>query len=403
MAPVHFDFDPLHDSAFIGDPIPALKKAAATSPIVCHEYLSRTYSVFAYADVKSVFMRPEVFSSELPQEAKDRSLGKLLDNLITTDPPRHLRLRALANKGFLPGIIRQFRPRALEVVKERTQAVLEMGEFDLVEDFSAQITVGMITAILGLPLEDWPMIRKWTTDIANNTMTDMWLREDEPERYAITERVTNELSQYFDDYMKERRRRPKEGDIVSVLMEAEVEGERLSDEEVESTAMLLLLAGNETTTNLITNFVRCMVWYPDQADLVRAQPELGPQAIEETLRLRPSLRGTARRVKQAAELLGVELEPGDNVFCWICMANRDATVFEHPEQFDVTRKPNRHLAFATGPHSCLGAPLARMEGRIAAEELMCRTRSIELVGEPVIAPNALLDNILSQRVRVQAV
>lgn len=118
--------------------------------------------------------------------------------------------------------------------------------------------------------------------------------------------------------------------------------------------------------------------------------------------MRPSLRGTARRVKQAAELLGVELKPGDNVFCWICMANRDATVFERPEQFDVTRKPNRHLAFATGPHSCLGAPLARMEGRMAAEELMCRTRSIELVGEPVIAPNALLDNILSQRVRVQA-
>ncbi len=108
-------------------------------------------------------------------------------------------MRHLANKGFLPGVIRQFEARAEQVVNERVQAILDMGEFDLVEDFSAQITVGMITAILGLPLSDWPMIRKWTTDIANNSMSDLWLREEEPERYALTTRVVGELSDYCED------------------------------------------------------------------------------------------------------------------------------------------------------------------------------------------------------------
>ncbi len=184
-------------------------------------------------------------------------------------------------------------------------------------------------------------------------------------------------------------------------MEAEIEGDRLSDGEIEATAMLLLLAGNETTTNLITNFVRCMVWNPEQAAMLRKQPELAREAIEETLRLRPSLRGTARRVRKEVEFLGAELVPGDAVFGWICMANRDPDLFDRPDEFDLMRKPNRHMAFAGGPHVCLGAPLARLEGRIVANELMNRTRSTELIGEPDVAPNAVLDNILSQRARVQ--
>lgn len=402
MAPWEVDFDPLHDTEFIRNPLPALREAASASPIICHENLGRTYSVFSYDNVKEIFQNPDIFGSEVPREAKDKALGKLLDTLIAIDPPRHTRLRHLANRGFLPGVIKQFEAQAEEVVRERVDAILEMGEFDLVEDFSARITVGMITAILGLPLEDWPMIRKWTTDIANNSMSDLWLKEDEPRRYALTRRVTQELSDYFDEYLKERRRRPKQGDIVSALMEAEIEGDRLRDDEIEATAMLLLLAGNETTTNLITNFVRCMVWNEEQADRVRAAPELARDAIEETLRLRPSLRGTARRVRSETDFLGVKLLPGDSVFGWICMANRDPELFERPDEFDLARKPNRHMAFAAGPHVCLGAPLARMEGRIAAAELMARTKSIELLGEPDVAPNAVLDNILSQRARVRA-
>jgi len=394
------DFNPVHDAGFIKDPLPRLKQAWAESPIVRHENLSTTHSVFSYDDLRIVFSNPEVFGSEIPPLAKTRALGRLLDNLIAIDPPRHTRLRALANRGFLPAAIRRYVPRTESLVRERIDFLLEQREADIVSDFSAQITIGMISAILGLPAEDWPMIRRWTTDIVNNTMVDLWIREEDPERLAVTRRVTDELADYVARHIRERLRRPLAKDIISDLMNAEIDGDRLSQQDIESTAMLLLLAGNETTTNLITNFVRCMVWYPDQARLLRAKPDLVASAIEETLRYRPSLRGTARRVKQATSLHGVELGPDDNVFGWIVTANRDPARFDRPDEFDIARQPNRHLSFVVGPHVCLGAPLARMESRIAVEQLMLRTKEFELVGEPEIGANGILDNILSQRVRV---
>lgn len=397
------DFNPVHDEAFTGNPLPTLMRAWAAAPIVRHENLATTFSVFALDDVRALFSNPDVFGSEIPPQAKEMALGRLLDSLIAMDPPRHTRLRALANRGFLPGVIRRYLPRTEAVVRERVDDILQRRDVDIVEDFSARITISTISAILGLPAEDWPVIRRWTTDIINNTMVDLWLREEDPARLAITRRVTNELAEYFAGHIRERMRRPLQNDIISDLVQADVDGDRLTQEEIESTAMLLLLAGNETTTNLITNFVRCMAWFPDQARLVRGQPELVPLAIEETLRFRPSLRGTNRRVRRPASLHGMELQPNDNVFGWIITANRDPAHFPRADTFDATRQPNRHLSFAAGPHVCLGAPLARMEARVAIEQLMARTADIELTGGAVIGPNGILDNVLSQPVRVTPV
>jgi cytochrome P450 len=396
------EFNAIHDASFIRDPLPRLRGAWAEKPIIRHDNLVTTFSVFSHADVKAGFSNPEVFGSEIPQVDKDRSLGALLDNLIAVDPPRHTRLRMLANQGFLPTVIKRFQPRAEALVEDRMKTALAQGEVDIVEDFSAQITVGMITAVLGLPLEDWPLIRQWTTDIANNTMADLWIREVDPVREATTARVTGELTQYFADYIAERKRKPKEGDVLSLLMTADLEGDRLSDQEIEGTAMLLLLAGNETTTNLITKFVLGLACYPDQLELMRQDPSLVKMGVEETLRMMPSIRGTARRAKVHTELHGEAIAPGENLFAWISTANRDPAVFEHADEFDVTRKPNPHLAFAAGPHICLGAPLARMESRLAAQALVANVKAIELIGEPDIAPTAILDNVLSQRVRVVA-
>ena len=204
----------------------------------------------------------------------------------------------------------------------------------------------MITTILGLPREDWKMIRQWTTDISSNIMADVWLKERDPQREAETKRVAIELSEYFRDYLAERRRQPKEGDLISLFMTTEVDGDRLSDKEVEATAMLLLLAANETTTNLIGNFVRTLARYPDQAAIMRADPALAKPGLEETLRMTPSLRGTTRRVRKPVEMYGHTLEPGDAAFVWITTANRDPGVYDRPDEFDVHRKPNRHIAFA---------------------------------------------------------
>jgi cytochrome P450 len=396
------DINPILNPEFIKDPLAHLKAAWAEGPIARHDGLVKTYSVFAYDDVKSILINHEIYGSEMPQEQKDASLGALLNNLIATDPPRHSRLRILANKAFMPPVIAGFKEQATALIEGLVEEVIQKEEVDIVNDLGAQITIGMITTILGLPREDWPMIRQWTTDVANNVMADVWLKERDPEREAQTTRVTSELSAYFHDYLAERRKKPKSGDLISLFMETEIDGDRLSDEEIEGTAMLLLLAANETTTNLIANFVRTLSWYPEQAAIMRADPALAKPALEETLRMTPSLRGTARRVKTSVELHGQTLEPGDAVFAWIATANRDPNVFDRPDEFDVHRKPNRHIAFAAGPHLCLGAPLARLEGRITAETILRRTRDIELLGDAKVAPNAIMDNILEQRVRIHA-
>ena len=396
------DINPLLNAEFIENPLPGLMEAWSKGPIMRHENLTTTYSFFSYEDARSILLDYETFGSEIPQENKAAAVGPLLDNLIATDPPRHTRLRILANTAFAPPVIRGFQDHARVSVEGLVDEILEKGEVDIIEDFAAQVTVGMITTILGLPREDWRMIRQWTTDISNNIMADVWLKERDPEREAVTRRVAVELSEYFHDYLAERRRQPKEGDLISLFMTTEVDGDRLSDKEVEATAMLLLLAANETTTNLIGNFVRTLARYPDQAAIMRAKPELAKPGLEETLRMTPSLRGTARRVRRTVEMYGHRLEPGDVAFVWIATANRDPAIFAWPDEFDVHRKPNRHIAFAAGPHLCLGAPLARLEGRLAAELLLRRTKGIELLGDARVAPNAIADNVLEQRVRLVA-
>lgn len=394
------DFNPILDPEFIKDPLPILLKAWSETPILRHDNLVTTWSVFSFDDCRALFTDPDVFGSEIPQENKDASLGALLNTLIAVDPPRHTRLRKIANTAFIPPVIRGFEEQTRALVNRLIDEVLEKGDIEIVNDLSAQITVGMITAILGLPASDWPQIRKWTTDIANNTMADVWLKERDPEREAITARVTGELADYFHDYIEDRKNHPREGDLISQFMTAEVEGERLTDEEVEGTAMILLLAGNETTTNLITNMFRNLANNPDQLKKLKGNPELAKTTVEEVLRYSPSLRGTARRVKQPVSFCGEQLGPGDVAFAWLSTANRDPSKFERPHDFDIERKPNRHTAFAAGPHLCLGAPLARLEGRMVAEAIASRVGSIELLGEPDVAPSAVMDNVLSQRVRL---
>ena len=397
-----FDFNALSPE-FVKDPLPYMKKGLEQFPVLDHAPgLEHCYSIFRYADVKEVLLDWRRFSSEPDPEIEALNLGRATENFILMDPPRHTRLRSLANRGFMPSVIRNFIPRAEQVVTERLDYALGQDEIDLVDDFSAQITVGMITGILGLPIADWPIIRDWTNVIQRNTMSSLWLKEWDDERAGVTARVTGEMADYFHEYLLHRKKHPQEGDIISVLMTADAKGERFTDEEVESTAMLLLLAGNETTTNLITNFIRCMVRYPAQFELLQSQPDLADVAIEETLRLEPSLRMDARLVTEPVTLHGVDIEAGAQVATWILAANRDPRVFERPDEFDMERQMKRHLSFAIGPHSCLGAPLARMESRMAARAIAERVRRIELIGDPTMSDNGNLNNVLHQRARLVA-
>ena len=388
---------------FRRDPYPYFFQALEHQPIVHHpDRLSAPYSLFKYRDVQAAFKDWQTFSSRGLEENnfRDMTLGTAVENtFISMDPPRHTRLRRLAQQGFLPSVLNSFAPRAEQLVSQRMDYALDAGEFDLVDDFAAQITVGMITAILGLPVEDWATIRNWTVALAENVLVQNWLTERDPTRIESATRVTGEMADYFKDYIAERKRNPKEDDLVSVMMSTEMDGDRFSDIEIEATAILLLLAGNDTTTNLIANTAMCMAKFPEEADKARENLDLVPKLVEEVLRYSPSLLCMERFVAKPVTLHGVDLVPGDVVLLWMAAANRDPEIFERPNEFDISRHPNRHISFAFGPHMCLGAPLARIEGRIAAREMLRRTKGVELIGEKEIPGNSMIHGPAHQRAR----
>ena len=397
------DMNPIYNDAFRRDPYPFFWQGLEEQPIVHHpDRLSKPYSLFRYEDIQKAFKDWETFSSRglESQNFRDLTLGTAVENtFITMDPPRHTRMRRLAQQGFLPSVLEKMAPRAEELVAQRMDFALEADEFDLVDDFAAQITVGMISAILGLPVEDWSMIRKWTVTLAENVLVQNWLHEREEKRAEAATRVTTEMADYFRDYIAERKKNPKEGDLVSIMISTEIDGDRFTDVEIEATAILLLLAGNDTTTNLIANIAINAARFPNAANEVRADLRLVQQFVEEVLRYSPSLLCMERFVVKPITLHDVNLEPGDNVLLWIAAANRDPKIFVQPNEFDISRKPNRHVSFAFGPHMCLGAPLARIEGKIAAREMLRRTKAIELVGDPELPGNTMINGPARQRAR----
>ena len=318
-------------------------------------------------------------------------------NFITMDPPEHTIMRKLAQPGFLPNVVNTFRGRAEEIVQGCIDQALEADEIDIVDDFAVPITVGMITTVLGLPIEDLPMIRQWTMAMADGFALPNFLTERDPERATRIVAAADEMGDYFEAFVSERERHPIEGDIVELLMESEADGVSYSREQLVSTLILLLTAGNDSTTNLISNYITTMAQFPDQADLVRNDLSLVNKSIEEQLRYCPSFLGFERSATADHELHGVEINKGDTIMVWIAAANRDPRAYDRPDEVDIMRPRNRHIGFGHGIHFCIGAPFARMESQIAARTLMDRVGSIELRGEPVLGGNAIMNGPAHQR------
>ena len=396
------DFNPITSDVFRANPYPILARVREKHPVFhMRPGLVESWSVLNYSGARAVLMDPDTFSSDRSLlgggELADANLGYLFNNMISAAGEKHRRLRLIGNQVFHPKFIDVFRPAVEEVVRERMKMALAGGEFDLVEEFSAQITVAMICAILGIPRNEMEQIRRWTAVLGDNSGASTWLPALDPAMVERGRKTGLEMTGYFQRYMAERRRRPREGDLISAFMAAEVDGERLSDSEILSMAMLLLLAGNETTTNLITNFVRLLDAFPEQAARLRANPDLTQGAVEETLRLRSSIRNIDRFALRDTELEGVTIPAGGLVVVWLSAANRDPAAFDDPDDFKPDRQgPFRHMAFGQGIHLCLGAPLARMETQIAARAILEQTRSIELLGPPTLGVNANFDNITRQ-------
>jgi cytochrome P450 len=296
--------------------------------------------------------------------------------MLTSDPPLHTRLRRLVSKAFTPRMVEGLRPRVQEIVDELLDAVQGGGRMDVIRDLAYPLPVIVISEMLGVPPEDRDRFKHWSDEIVG-ALNGPFATQEVLERARGS---VNELATYMHGVIEERRREPRD-DLMSGLIAAEEQGQILSEDEMLATAMLLLVAGNETTTNLIGNGMLALLRNPEQMRLLRDDPSLIPTAVEELLRYDGPVQGTGRVATEPMEIDGRLVEPQQAVLCMLAAANRDPAQFERPDELDVTRQPNEHLAFGDGIHFCLGAPLARLEGQIAFQSLLERLPEPRLAAE----------------------
>jgi cytochrome P450 len=297
--------------------------------------------------------------------------------MLTSDPPEHSRLRGLAGKAFTARVVDGMRPHIQEIVDQLLDAVQDQGRMDIVSDLAYPLPVIVIAEMLGVPPELRDTFKRWSDDIVSTLGSGV----ASPEVLERGQRSGQEMADYFISVIEERRRDPKD-DLLSGLIAAEERGDALSEDELIATCMLLLVAGNETTTNLISNGMLALFRNPDQLELLRSDPSLVESAVEELLRYDPPVQGTGRVAKEPLEIDGRAVEKGQLVFCLLAAANRDPAQFADPERLDLTRGDNRHVAFGFGIHYCLGAPLARIEAQAAFSTLLRRMPELRQAGEP---------------------
>ncbi|GLZ27952.1 cytochrome P450 [Lentzea sp. NBRC 105346] len=340
----------------------------ATEP-VSHHKDGGFWEVFGYAEISEMFADPERFSSDLSSLVPGPPEIDMLreGNFVGIDPPRHGQLRGLVNKVFTPRLVAELEPRITELVTALLDEVDGAGRIDLVAGLSHPLPIIVICELLGIPAEDRDAFQAWADGLLDTVGRD---RLPTQEELAALVPMLKEMNEYLLGHVRARRAAPG-GDLISKLVTTTVDGRGLSDDELFGFVALLLIAGHITTTALIGSTVLCLEDNPDVLALVRADRSLVPAVIEESLRLFPPISKVGRRTTREVELGGATIPAGQILMTWIASANRDGSVFPEPDRFVLGRE-NRHLAFGHGIHFCLGAPLARLEGRIALNLLMDR-------------------------------
>jgi cytochrome P450 len=357
------------------NPYPYYTALRRDNPVAWLEPL-QCWAVSRYGDVDYALRTPEIFSSAnwLGQSIGDLSPAPKVPWMIETDPPNHSRLRKLVNKGFTPRMVGRLEPRIRAIANELLTNAKIQPEIDFVRDFSGALPVIVIAEMLGVEPEHRLDFKRWSDNVVLGTSRPT----DEAARAQV--RASNaEMRTYFEHAIADRRKTPRE-DLLTVLVQAEEERQTLTSDEVLAMAMLILLAGNETTMNLLSNTALALQAHP--ADLARISREnvLIPQLIEEMLRYDSPVQIVFRRTTEAVELSGRTIPPNAVVFILIGSANRDERKFPDPDRFDLSRDSSEHLAFGFGTHFCLGAQLARLEAKVALEELFasCPPFTIDL-------------------------
>ncbi|MGR6921940.1 cytochrome P450 [[Actinomadura] parvosata] len=336
------------------------------------------WNVYGYPELHEVLGDPVTFSSDtmrvVPQAMLPSKDDFSLDGFITQiDPPEHGKLRKLVSSAFTRKVVADLEPRIAALTHELLDAARDRERFELVADLAYPLPVIVIAELLGIPSSDRALFKQWADALFQRDAKFSVSRPEEERQaeMAVVMKPWKEMTAYLSGHAAERRRQPR-ADLLTKLVEAEVDGERLPDGQVVNFAIVLLIAGHITTTMLLGNTVLCLDAHPEEQDLARADRSSIPAVIEESLRLFTPFAALGRATTREVELGGVTIPADQLVMCWVAAANRDPRQFRDPETFDPRRDPNPHLAFGRGIHFCLGAPLARLEGRVALDILLDR-------------------------------
>jgi cytochrome P450 len=360
------------------NPYPLYDHLRTSSPLLRVPPPFNAWMIFDYEGVKRALNDHETFSSCVPAPQW----------FIFFDAPAHTKLRALISQAFTPRMVASLDPRIRELSRHLLDRTIERGEMDLAADFAVPLALQVIAGIIGIPLADWTRYKQWTDVILRLSYTRSGGEEAERATRDFAA-VTLEMDACLADMIEQRRNTPRD-DLLTRLIHAEVDGERLSQREILGFFQLLIVAGQETTTNLIDNAVLCLLEHPDQLARLRAAPELLPAAIEEVLRYRSPLQWMMRTPRRDVEVHGQVIPAGQLVLPMIGSANRDPRKFPGAGRFDIGRNPNPHVAFGHGIHFCLGAALSRMEAKIALSDLLERFQSFELATDQPWQPRQAL-------------
>lgn len=367
--------------AFYDDPYPTYRALQSTDPI--HRMPDGSLFLTRHRDLEAIYKDTTRFSSDKKVEfAPKYGADSLLfqhhtTSLVFNDPPLHTRVRRLIAGALNPRAIAEMEPGLIALVDRLLDDMQARGKADIIEDFASAIPVEVIGNLLAIPHKDRAPLRGWSLAILG--ALEPFLPEEVQTR---GERAVGEFLDYLRQLITDRRARPgdAERDVLTRLIEGEASGERLSEVELLQNCIFILNAGHETTTNLIGNGLELLLRFPEQRQRLIDEPTLIKQAVEEFLRFESSNQLGNRRVVQGTELDGVALPQGALITLCIGAANRDPDVFAQAEQLDIGRSPNRHLAFASGAHACVGLTLARLEGRVAIGRFLARFPSFAAAG-----------------------
>ncbi len=378
---IPLDFRP-EAPEFLRDPFPLYRRLREEDPVHWSPRL-KAWVLTRYDDCKAVLLDRDISSDRLrpyfatlPGEEAAR-IGQIVRYLthwmVFRDPPEHTRLRRLTSKVFNLQSMNSMRPVAEELAQWLFEKIGTRQEIDFVADFAGPLPALVIMAMLGVTREELAKVKRMSDDMALFIGSSRMSQD----KYDIAERATKEMAAFFLELIQDRKKQAQK-DLLSQLVHLDDEGDRLSEDELVATCILLLFAGHETTTNHIANGLLSLLRFPREFDLLKENPELAPRAIEELLRYDGPSGAQVRVVKVEQEMRGKRLKPGDRVFIMLNAANRDPEAYEQPDRLHLARGGPAHLTFGFGMHICLGFPLARMEGQVALPAVLRHWREISL-------------------------